>query len=60
MDKETLIRLAQPASTLLLAVSILLIPLIARAKSVTLSDAISQTAGMGYVLKVYDVNSCKY
>ena len=60
MDKETLLKLAQPASTFLLAVSILLIPVIARAKSVTLSDAIGLTAGKGYVLKVLNVGSCNY
>ena len=37
MDKETLIRLAQPAATALLAISISTVPLIAQAQSETIS-----------------------
>ena len=52
MDKETLIRLATPASIALLAISIISIPIIARAN---VNDAYSSYYG---ALKVYHMNSC--
>ena len=59
MDKETLIKLAQPAATFALAISIVSIPLIARAQ---INSALIQT---GYkvnydsALRVYHMNSCQ-
>ena len=52
MDKEPLIRLATPASITLLAISIISIPIIARAN---VNDAYSSYHN---ALKVYHVNSC--
>ena len=51
MDKETLIRLAQPAATALLAFSIICYPLIANAENVW-GD------GPRNSVRVYHVNSC--
>ena len=52
MDKETLIKLAQPAATFALALSIISIPLIARAG---IDSAISAAYG---AIRVYHTNSC--
>ena len=54
MEKETLIRLAQPAATFTLAISILSIPLIAHAG---IDTAIKYVTG-GYAVRVYHANSC--
>ena len=50
MDKETLIRLAQPAATALLALSICTLPVTVKAygESVTISGSITVDEGPGY------------
>ncbi len=54
MDKKTLIRLAQPAATFALALSIISIPLIAHAG---IESAIRYHTE-GTALRVYHLNSC--
>ena len=51
MDKETLIKLAQPAATSLLAISIISFPFIANAERIT-------GFGPGMAVEVYHTNSC--
>ena len=54
MDKETLIRIAQPAATFALAISIISLPLIVKA-----SDYMSiRGTYTGAPLRVYHENSC--
>ena len=59
MDKETLIKLAQPAATFALAISILSIPLIARAQ--INSQLIESTWRVDNrpALRVFHMNSCQ-
>ena len=59
MDKETLIKLAQPAATFALAISILSIPLIARAQ--INSRLIESTWRVDHrpALRVFHMNSCQ-
>ena len=54
MDKETLIRIAQPAATFALAISIISLPLIVKASN---SMSIRGTYS-GAPLRVYHENSC--
>ena len=49
MDKETIVKLAQPAATFVLALSIISLPYIAKAVQTTLIDG---------VITVYHGNSC--
>ena len=50
MDKETLIRLAQPAATALLAFSVLTLPLTVKAysDSISIDGEVTVTQGSGY------------
>ena len=50
MDKETLIRLAQPAATALLALSVFSLPLTVKAysDSVSIDGEVTVTQGSGY------------
>tara|TARA_Y100001968_G_scaffold141386_1_gene129254 strand:- start:328 stop:495 length:168 start_codon:yes stop_codon:yes gene_type:complete len=54
MDKETLIKLAQPAANFALAISIVSIPLIAKASM----DIPTTYFGGGRAIRVYHANSC--
>ena len=59
MDKETLIRLAQPAATALLAISVMTLPITVKAygESVRVSGSVSINGGS---LDVWcSLNSCK-
>ena len=59
MDKETLIRLAQPAATALLALSICTLPVTVKAygDSVNVSGTVKVTAGSGYLdVKCFNCN----
>ena len=51
MDKETLIKLAQPAATALLALSVMTLPITVKAygNSVTVSGTVTVTEGSGYL-----------
>lgn len=58
MDKETLLRLAQPAATFALALSVVTLPVTVKAYGdYTINDAIDRV-GTEKVLNVYHVNSC--
>ena len=50
MEKETLIRFAQPAATVLLALSVLSLPLTVKANSdsVSIDGEVTVTQGSGY------------
>ena len=50
MDKETLVRLAQPAATALLALSVLTLPLTVKAysDSISIDGEVTVTQGSGY------------
>ena len=51
MDKETLIKLAQPAATALLALSVMTLPITVKAygDNVTVSGTVTVTEGSGYL-----------
>ena len=58
MDKETLLRLAQPAATFALALSVVTLPLTVKAYgSYTINDAVERV-GLDTVLNVRHVNEC--
>ena len=58
MDKETLLRLAQPAATFALALSVVTLPLTVKAYGdYTINDAVGRYGGEK-VLHVYHMNDC--
>ncbi len=59
MDKETLIKLAQPAATFALAISILSIPLIARAQINSSLIESTWRVDRRPALRVFHMNSCQ-
>ena len=59
MDKETLLRLAQPAATFALALSVATLPMTVKAyKNYTIDDAVEYKNSTGTALRVYHVNEC--
>mgnify|MGYP001207054858 CR=1 FL=1 len=58
MDKETLLRLAQPAATFALALSVVTLPITVKAYGdYTINDAVDRIGG-DHVIRVWHDNDC--